>query len=154
MSSTLTKDDVTAMQKKISAMPNYAMWALLKAASEVAAEHNSDEKAVHFMHRALKSYKENAEMSALDSKMNATLEKHLKGDDLENVHSFVAKRKDFVAQLANGSAPLESAKKCLKALDTIYGLRHKLVENEPHLEEEYGKLFNFAKGLVQMIKKY
>lgn len=153
MSNQLTKDEIIAMQKKISSMPNYAMWALFKAASHIAAEHD-DSVAIKFMQKALSHYKENTEMSALDKKMNTALAKYLEGDDLETVNLFIQKRKNFIDELENGNAAISSAKKCLNSLDKIYGIRHKLIENEPNLKEEYQKLFNFAQDLVEMIKKY
>lgn len=154
MSEQLTRDDISKLQKTIATMPNYAMWALLKAASMVYDKNKSDDEAVSYMYRAVQNYEENKEMAALDTKLNSAFAKHLKGQEINLVGSFIDMREDFLKQLKEGNSSLESAKTFLRALDQAYVIRHRLVEKEPSLAQDYDKVYYFAHDLFHMIKKY
>ncbi len=145
--------EVVATQKKIATMPNYAIWALLKAASEVAAENKDDAKGVAFMNNAVKRYKEDANMTAIDKKVNDALAKHLNSKQAAEVNAFVEMRKNFIAALEQGKAKLDSAKAFFKELDRLYARRHTIIDKEPALANDYEALFKFAHDLVPTLKK-
>lgn len=146
----LTVAEIKADQAKMATMPNYALWALLRVATE---KQNNQQAMSNFIHHALKGYKEDSNLNEADEKVFSTLTKHLKDCDVKKVDKFFADKKHFMAALKEGNATLRDAIKFFHDLDWIYGFRHSFIKKEAGLADEYKNMVQSVGDLVAMLRK-
>jgi len=96
------------LSSKLSAMPDYAIDVVLKAAS---AEAKSRDDLVKFVNAAVSVYHEDHELTMLQRTINYDLYKHYSKEDRDLVDKFNRMHKEFVEDLASGNGTLEMAKK-------------------------------------------
>jgi|GEM_PF-4735428 len=138
------------LSSKLSAMPDYAIDVVLKAAS---AEAKSRDDLVKFVNAAVSVYHEDHELTMLQRTINYDLYKHYSKEDRDLVDKFNRMHKEFVEDLASGNGTLEMAKNYMLGLEGMYEIRAKAVKNEPTMEAGVKKMGDTMDKIYETLRK-